>query len=58
MKPDFNLYDCYAVFDVRREGFVSRFQFEEVFTLNELYPSTWELSMILRHYNSDGDGVL
>jgi len=40
LRTDFNIKDCYAIFDLQNVGLVSKFQFEEVYTLFKLYPST------------------
>ena len=34
LKPDFNIADCYTIFDTQCQGFITRLQFEEVFTLH------------------------
>jgi len=34
-------------------GCVTRFQFEEVFTLLKLYPTTAEINLVFKKYNKD-----
>lgn len=34
-------------------GIVTRFQFEEVFTLLKLYPTTSEINLVFKRYNKD-----
>ncbi len=34
-------------------GIVSKFQFEEVFTLLKLYPTTSEINLVFKNYNKD-----
>ena len=58
MESDFNITDCFRMFDLSDTGAVTRFQFEEVYNLLKLYPSTLEVELALYRYDRDLDGKL
>jgi len=37
-------------------GFITKFQFEEVFTLLKMYPTSVEIELCFKRYDRDGDG--
>ena len=58
MESDFNLNDCYRMFDLSDTKEISRRQFEEVFNLLKLYPTSIEIEMTMFRYDLDMDGKL
>jgi Ca2+-binding EF-hand superfamily protein len=58
LRPDFNIADCYSIFDTQCQGFISRLQFEEVYTIHMLYPSTYDICLLLSRYNLTRNGSL
>ena len=58
MESDFNLNDCYRMFDLSETKEISRRQFEEVFNLLQLYPTSIEVEMTMYRYDLDMDGKL
>ena len=58
MESDFNITDCFHMFDLSDTGSISRFQFEEVYNLLKLYPTSLEVELALFRYDRDLDGKL
>ena len=38
LQSDFNIQDCFRMFDLSNTGLITRLQFEEVYNMLELYP--------------------
>jgi len=55
LKTDFNMHDCWAIFDLGANGTLSRLQFEEVYLLFKIYPKREEFSLTFKHYDKDKD---
>ena len=58
MESDFNLPDAFKMFDLDHSGEITRRQFEEVFNLLKLYPTSLEVELALFRYDKDLDGRL
>jgi len=58
LKIDFNLLDCFKVFDRKGKGFISKIEFE--LSLNDIgvFPTRDELYLFFKRYDSDEDGYL
>ena len=55
LKTDFNIEDCYKIFDIDEKGYFNMRELEEVFNLFEIYPSNDELSLVMLKYDRDED---
>lgn len=51
MQSDFNIVDCFHMFDLSDTGYITRLQFEEIFNLLQLFPSTLEIQLALYRYD-------
>jgi len=58
MQTDFNVQDAFKMFDLSETGDITRRQFEEVFNLMKLYPTSLEVELALFRYDKDLDGRL
>jgi Ca2+-binding EF-hand superfamily protein len=58
LKTDFNLEDCYRVFDVTGKGHINLRELEEAYNIYGLYPQKEELELVLSKYDKDNDGKL
>ena len=58
LQSDFNVQDCFNLFDCSKTGSITRMDFEEVLNLLELYPQVIEIELAMARYDSDGDGKL
>ena len=58
LESDFNVEDCWRMFDLNNSGWVTRRQFEEVFNLMQLYPTALEIELTLFRYDADHNGRL
>jgi len=58
LESDFNIQDCYRMFDLSDTGQITRRQFEEVFNLLKLFPTSLEIELTLFRYDKDLDGRL
>ena len=58
LKQDFNLKDLFMVFDVQQKGNVSMREFEEVYSLFQIYPNSDEIELVFKTYDLDFDGKL
>ena len=58
LESDFNLDDAFRMFDLSNTGEISRRQFEEVYNLMKLYPTSLEIELSLFRYDKDLDGRL
>ena len=58
LQSDFNIQDCFSLFDCRKTAMISRMDFEEVMNLLELYPQVIEIELAMARYDTDGDGKL
>ena len=58
LESDWNVKDCFRMFDISESGEVTRRQFEEVFNLMRLYPTSVEIELTLFRYDKDMDGRL
>ena len=58
LESDFNVDDCWRMFDLNNTGSVTRRQFEEVFNLLQLYPTALEIELTLYRYDADHNGKL
>lgn len=58
MESDFNVSDCFKMFDLGETGAVTRRQFEEVCNLLKLYPTSLEIELAMFRYDKDLDGKL
>ena len=58
LESDFNLEDAFRMFDLSNTGEISRRQFEEVYNLMKLYPTSLEIELSLFRYDKDLDGRL
>ena len=56
MMTDFNLSDCFRMFDLYNTGEITRFQFEEVFNLLEMYPQSIEIELAMFRYDTKNYG--
>ena len=58
LQTDFNVQDCFSLFDCSKTGMITRMDFEEVLNLLELYPQVIEIELAMARYDADGDGKL
>ena len=58
LKTDFNLEDCFRLFDVRDHSSLNLRAVEETFTFFQIYPRREELQMLMLHFDKDADGEL
>lgn len=58
LESDWNVQDCFRMFDLSESGEITRRQFEEVFNLMRLYPTSIEIELTLFRYDKDMDGRL
>lgn len=58
MESDFNIQDAFRMFDINQTGMITRMQFEEVFNLLKLFPTSLEIELALFRYDKDIDGRL
>ena len=58
LKTDFNLEDCFRLFDVRDHRSLNLRAVEETFTFFQIYPRREELQMLMLHFDKDADGEL
>ena len=58
MESDFNAQDAFRMFDLHETGEINRRQFEEVYNLLKLYPTSLEVELTLFRYDKDLDGRL
>ena len=58
MESDFNASDCFHMFDLAETGQITRFQFEEVYNLLQLYPSSLEIELTLYRYDRNLNGKI
>jgi Ca2+-binding EF-hand superfamily protein len=55
MKPDFNIFDAFRIFDIDSKGWVSFTDLK--YGLNEIgiYPASSELELYFKRYDKNGD---
>lgn len=58
MESDFNVSDCFKMFDLQMTGEITRRQFEEVFNLLKLYPTSLEIELTMYRYDKQFNGKL
>ena len=58
LKTDFNIQDCFRVFDVQGNKSVNLRQIEETYTFFQVYPQREELELLILRYDTDCDGRL
>ena len=58
MESDFNVSDCFKMFDLQMTGEITRRQFEEVFNLLKLYPTSLEIELTMYRYDKQLNGKL
>ena len=58
MESDFNLHDCFRMFDLQGTGSVTRRLFEEVMNLLKLFPTSLEIELSMFRYDTSMDGRL
>lgn len=58
LESDFNVMDAFRMFDCQETGMITRMQFEEVFNLLKLFPTSLEIELTLFNYDKDVDGRL
>ena len=58
MESDFNIQDVFRMFDFIESGEITRRQFEEVFNLLKLFPTSLEVELAMFRYDKDMDGRL
>ena len=58
LKSDFNLLDCFKVFDLYGRGYITSGEFEDGLKEFGVYPSRDELYLIFRKFDKDSDGLL
>lgn len=58
LKTDFNIEDCYRIFDVDAKGYISLRELEEGYNLYKIYPQKAELELLMKKYDIDEDGKL
>jgi len=57
-RHEFNLTDCFRLFDYTNTGFVSVADIQDAFNAYQVYPSREEAQLILNRFDQDGDGRL
>ena len=55
LKADFNIPDCFGIFDLSASGFVTKCQFIGALTLLRLYPTNEEVDLVYKRYNRTKD---
>lgn len=50
LKADFNIPDCFKIFDLSDTGFVTKCQFIGALTLLRLYPTDEEVDLVYKRY--------
>ena len=55
---DFNLTDCFRLFDLSGTGLINTADIQEAFNLYGVYPSWEESKLILNRFDTDWDGRL
>ena len=58
LRPDFNLYDFFKLFDGDSKGAIGVFQIEEAFKTLGVYSNREEINLFIKRYDSDGDTKL
>jgi Ca2+-binding EF-hand superfamily protein len=58
LKSDFNLLDAFRFFDIQGKGYITRGELEDGMREFAVYPTTTELYLIMRKYDSDNDSLL
>lgn len=58
LKSDFNLDDCFKVFDIDERGNINLRELEEAYNILGLYPQREELELVINKYDKDHDGKL
>jgi len=58
LKGDFNLLDAFRFFDVRAKGFITRGELEDGLQEFGVYPTSAELYLIMRKYDTDNDSLI
>lgn len=53
LKTDFNLEDCYRIFDIDGKGYLSIRELEEGYNLFKIYPKNEELELFMRKHDKD-----
>ena len=58
LKTDFNLEDCYKLFDNDEKGYITFREIVETYSLFSLYPKKEDLELMMKKYDKDQDGKL
>ena len=58
LRPDFNLYDFFKVFDIQNKGVLTSSDMEKGLKLFDVYFSEEELAFIVNKYDKDKDGLM
>lgn len=58
LQTDFNIEDCYRIFDIDEKGHISFRELEEGYNVFKLYPEKVELELIMKKFDVDEDGKL
>lgn len=57
-RHDFNLFDCFRLFDFTNSGYISVSDLQEAFGLYGVYPTREETQLILNRYDLNRDNRL
>lgn len=55
---DFNLFDAFHIFDIKKYGFVSPTEIQHGLDAIGIYPSKEECFLFVSRYDKTGDGLL
>ena len=58
LRPDFNLQDCFRLFDVNQNESITQFEFESGLNKMGLFPTKDEVYLFYKKFDEDKDGVL
>jgi Ca2+-binding EF-hand superfamily protein len=58
MRPDFNLFDAFRIFDVDSKGYVSKYELKDGLANIGVYANYDELDLYFKRYDKDCDGRL
>jgi len=58
LKSDFNLLDAFRFFDLKGKGYITRGEVEDGMKEFGVYPTSSELYLIMRKYDTDNDSLL
>jgi len=58
LKADFNLYDCFGIFDPNRRGLIGVHDIREGLSQIGVFPTSEEIELFMTRYDKNGDRLL